>query len=68
MRGFIVTRRITVALSNELAQALDHLTAQRGESRSGLVEMLLRENDYVRSTVEALRRDEKTGGGRTDRD
>lgn len=67
MHGLIMTRRITVALSNELAQALDHLTQQRGESRSGLVEMLLRENGYVQSTVDALRRD-GTGRGRADRD
>lgn len=51
-----MTRRITVALSNELAEALDELAGQRGESRSGLVEMLLRENPYVQSTVDRLRR------------
>lgn len=58
-----MTRRITLALSNELAEALDELTEQRGESRSAVAEMLLRENEYVQETVDRLRRS-GTGHGR----
>lgn len=56
-----MTRRVTVALSNELAEALDDLAGQRGESRSGLVEMLLRENGYVQHAVDRLRREATRG-------
>ena len=50
--------RLTVSLSSELAEALDALRDQRKESRSSVVETLLREHPMVERAVRKVRRDD----------
>lgn len=47
--------RMTVSLSGELLGALDALATARGESRSALVEVLLREHPLITGQVQAIR-------------
>jgi predicted transcriptional regulator len=48
--------RMTVAISDELQHSLDRLARGRGQSRSALVEMLLRESPLVQEDVAVARR------------
>lgn len=52
------SERWAITVTPELAAAVDALVAQRGDSRSNLVETLLRENPYVQRAVEAWRREQ----------
>ncbi len=52
---------MTLSTSPELLAALDALAARRGESRSALVEMLLREHPLV---AQAVRQGRETKHGR----
>lgn len=54
-------RRISLSMTGELAAALDRIAADRDESRSSVVEMLLREHALVASAVDLVRQ-EGTGG------
>ena len=49
----------SITLSPELAEALERLAAARGDSRSALVETLLRESGYVQRFVDEVRADDR---------
>lgn len=52
--------RCCISISFELDQALDGLVAGTGQSKSKLIEILLRENALVQAEVESLRLELKT--------
>lgn len=59
-------KRFTIHVSNELAQAIDAIAAAESTSRSRLVEILLRENDWVRRHIRSERRIGEDPDGTTD--
>lgn len=52
-------RKLSVSLSHELADALDALADERGDDRSRLVEVLLREHPMVRRRIRRSRREDE---------
>lgn len=51
----MASRKLSMSLTPELADALDRLAGRRGEDRSRLVETLLREHPLVREAVQVQR-------------
>ncbi len=50
--------RVTTSLSQELVEALDAVARDRGESRSSMTEILLREAPQIRASLRRLRGDD----------
>lgn len=51
----MATEKFSVSTSSELFEALERLRRRRGQPRSDLVEMLLREHPLVRREIRAQR-------------
>ncbi len=51
----MTSSKFSISVTPELARALDQLVQQRQEDRSRLIELLLRENPLVATTVAGLR-------------
>lgn len=58
-------QRMTVSVSDELVQALDALAKRRNESRSSLVELLLREHPLLARQVQVGRQSMPLRPGRS---
>lgn len=60
------SRKLSVSLTPELADALDDLAEDRGEDRSRVIEILLREHPLARRAIQGRRDRDRPQRDRTD--
>ncbi|MGQ0536205.1 MAG: hypothetical protein ACT4PT_09045 [Methanobacteriota archaeon] len=57
----MVVQKLSVSLTEEARRALDRIVAARGEERSPVLEMLVREHPLVAREIEAMRAEPRPG-------